>query len=433
MNLLTFKIDAIDEFSYGIEHKPKGGTKRYDINQLVVSLSMIESLFNKSISSRLSISDGAGYFERIGFTVGDEVTIAIEKGNIGPSARRIETTFVVAGITGEAMRSNAKERVYLVECVTAPAFENAKRRVSRSLRGTVAECIAALYQQELGIEIPRENIEPTFGAVDYIAPFITPFEVADELTRKTLSTDQTRIDNLFLLYEQIGDGVKFKSVRTIASEAKTHDYQLFPSSTYQASETDFFRILAMKRVSQATLDEFIKSGILRSSAYIVDPIARTMTAEVFDYATDYQKLLILGTTSPVDIDSVQDIVVSSPVGDSTHTVATVSEEAYNRVETYGRRYAATNAQRELLSSTQLNVTIHGNPDLRAGDIINLVTPILYQADESQDQFDLRFTGKFIVGSVKHEIQQADSMTTRLDLYKDGYEIDIHQTRKATAA
>jgi hypothetical protein len=424
MKIVKIKQGAVDEFSYGIEHTPPSGQK-YDIIALVSSMSLVESLFNKALGLQLVITDGAGYMETVGMTVGDKINLVVQKENLGEEARTIEVEMRVAGVTGEAMRVGAREKTYVVSCVSLAAFQNSRKKVSRSFRGTAKECLIDLFQKELEVTVKEDQFEDTFGAVDFISPWLPAFGVADQFIDRSLSTDQTRIDNLFMLYEQIGDGHKFKTVRKIIEDAKTHEYTFYPSQVRAENTDDFFRAMAWKQHSRPQLETLMSKGVVRSAAQIVDPIGRRFINEKFDLNEEVDKLVLLGKFVPFNLEKAVELLPfngSSPLESEPHVRTVVSEESYNRVELFGRKYAATQAQRELIGSTCFTMKVHGNPDLRAGDIVEMTVPIMYQNDVRGDNvYDQSFGGKFIVANVRHNITQADAFETYVDLFKDAYE------------
>ena len=80
-----------------------------------------------------------------------------------------------------------------------------------------------------------------------------------------------------------------------------------------------------------------------------------------------------------------------------------------------------------MNQTVISCRVLGNPKIKPGDIIELKAAQANPSDiEQRDPF---LNGKFLVGSVKHVVLDAGTYETVVDLFKDGYELDISNFRR----
>jgi len=65
--------------------------------------------------------------------------------------------------------------------------------------------------------------------------------------------------------------------------------------------------------------------------------------------------------------------------------------------------------------------VHGNHQIIPGDVIQLTVPAKYLT--SDNQFDTRLDGKYLVAGVRHDVAVGSLFDTIIDLYKDANEVE----------
>lgn len=424
MILSTKNEGSPTEFAYGITHTAKDG-KEYDLLSMAAGIMFTESLFLKGIGLNIAIADAVGYGQRVGWNVGEKIKLLIKKPNFR-DFKDIELEFLIVAVQGAAMHESGRSTAYVVQAATTSAFWNRTEIVNESFDKTSAEGIAAIAEKYLKTPIKPEDLDETFGVVNYIGNHETAFDVIDKLTERATSVDSSRLDNIHVMYNSI-EGLKFRHLRTVLANAKTHSYVFIPAQFRADGVEDYTRVLSWKQQRRATIEHLIQEGVLRGSAITFDFKAREIQFNEFDYFTQHKDIMLMGTEPPIDLEGAKKMVESynpQTFSGAQHTNVTPSLQAYDRPELSAKKYAASKAQKEMLESTMYTIAIHGNTDLRAGDIINISVPAMFQSD-TDAPLDKWFNGKFLVGSVKHSIAEGEEYSCIVDLYKDAYETPLY--------
>jgi hypothetical protein len=102
-----------------------------------------------------------------------------------------------------------------------------------------------------------------------------------------------------------------------------------------------------------------------------------------------------------------------------------SEEAYDGVNNYSRKFGAMMAQKAMFNQIIYAVQIFGNPNIKAGDILDITAPSL-SMQSSSPELDFSLQGKFLVGDVRHRVVNGEQFMTILNIFKDGYETEYKQ-------
>jgi hypothetical protein len=221
------------------------------------------------------------------------------------------------------------------------------------------------------------------------------------------------------------------SLSELFAEAKVHEYSLVPFKAATQTDRDYFRFGKFKQHKHANLRDRLQSGMLVGEHVEFNMIERSFTRSTFRFRDDYRDVLITGEFPPfnsevADRDYVEEL--GSTFGNSVATTYRHSQEAYGAAEdTISSTHVYDSAQKASIASIVYSVEFMGNSDIRAGDIVDVTAPSMYQNDTVNEP-DLFFAGKFVVGSVRHVVRDAEEYTTFVDLFKDGYDLPIGEQR-----
>ena len=403
-------------FNYSIAFVKNG--KRYSINNFVTELNVFESLFAKAMQLKIGMVDGAGLIKAIALQPGDVISVMIQKDD--KQEKKVEKDFVILEIQEGDRTQNSQGRSYSISGLTQPAHNNQVFGVSRSINGSVSEMIEQVAKDFLKIE--ELEVEETLGGATYVCANLPPFKIIDALTQQAVAADAKGDDNLFFFYEN-ADGFKFKSLRKIITDAATHNYVVTPDKNRSENEQDIYRVMSFRQLKTGSQSEQIKGGMLENEVLEFNVLNRTLVSSRFRYKDKSEDIHILGKNPGRDLETNIDQWVSPEdsrnSGNAPHVVVRSDETAFNRSNYFTRKYGATKAQKHLFNQICFTLSFHGNPMLRAGDLIEIESPE-FSAKEVKEQ-DHLFNGKFLIGNVRHRIVGSDQFVTHVDIFKDGYD------------
>ena len=81
-----------------------------------------------------------------------------------------------------------------------------------------------------------------------------------------------------------------------------------------------------------------------------------------------------------------------------------------------------------LGQNMTTIEVYGDPEIKAGDVINLAYPEITGLTGPKDPGDAFLSGKFLIGTIQHKFTKNAYVAT-MDLYKSGYESEVKETEQ----
>jgi hypothetical protein len=430
---------TLKEFRYSVElikTNPVEGRPdiTFMLSEYVQRFQLVESMFHKAVAFDMTFLDGGGFYDRVGIEVNDRIRVRLFKENVPNSEfREIDVLLYISDIGPATVGENAKNRSFLISAATREAHLNAKLRVRRAIRGTpqsIAQTIASGWLSTDLRLASSDNKRLSDPQMQILFPSCTPFQALDMVVRRSKSLAPSSGTNV-QCFKSVDGPLVFMSLAELFAEAKVHEYSLVPFKAATQTDRDYFRFGKFKQHKHANLRDRLQSGMLVGEHVEFNMIERSFTRSTFRFRDDYRDVLITGEFPPfnsevADRDYVEEL--GSTFGNSVATTYRHSQEAYGAAEdTISSTHVYDSAQKASIASIVYSVEFMGNSDIRAGDIVDVTAPSMYQNDTVNEP-DLFFAGKFVVGSVRHVVRDAEEYTTFVDLFKDGYDLPIGEQR-----
>ena len=159
-------------------------------------------------------------------------------------------------------------------------------------------------------------------------------------------------------------------------------------------------------------------------------ISRRVDEQVFNLKEEYKDIIQLGPHLLMDEEEIDNYVGDDKrfTDEEQSVFIRCSDEAYDRTQDFiGSARSVRDAQKSLMNQTVMTVTLHGNPKIRPGDIIDVT--INQASGQDRVEKDFVLSGRFLVGSCAHSVTDVQSYITICDLFKDGYERSIADYRR----
>jgi len=428
--------EQVDQFGYKalLIKNTNNSRAQFNFTPYLQRFSLFEGMFSKFMYVEGQIFDGAGFLKTVGLQAGDIIRIDLFK-EPGDSIDDIITNdFYIESVGSTTRVVSGKGEIFTFRAISKIGFMALKSKIKRSFNGKASEIIQQICDKFFDLEpgkVSANNIEETFGVLNISASSLQPFEVIERVNNQAISPSNKAGDNNFFFYET-RQGVVYKSLRKIVQDANTFNY-IIPADKNRSKESkdeDYFRILEFEVKTTDNHSQKVGQGVLENQTLTFDFISRKIEKKTFKLKDSYKDILLMGENLKFDMDEIDNLVGDEQrtTDEEQNVFPRCSGKSYDQQEDFiSLKRGPTQAQYQLMNQTVISCRVLGNPKIKPGDIIELKAA---QADPSDiEQRDPFLNGKFLVGSVMHVVLDAGTYETVVDLFKDGYELDISNFRR----
>ena len=396
---------------------PNGSSleEEYDITRGNPSINYYESVTSPSISMTLSFMDIDQMISQEGITGGEMIDLEIiipdfeEKFIIESKKQKLVLNSVRDVVT------STNKQMATLEFVSEESLINETSRVNKKFTGNVTQIVSQLLTNEensdkKGIQTEKEfNSDQAVNKYSFVGNLKRPFETIQWLCPKA----QASAKNFgFLFFENL-DGFHFKSIENLLKQEPEFLYQ----KPDRPTETDL-------RIIESNLNQSNDMGMnARMGMYSNRTIYIDLENETYE-ETDFN----ISELNPEKPLKVIETLKEKPTRlmfrmldqGALQKGSTKKEvEKRNELAVYQNKSYIRN---NLLFSQSLNISVPINPELRAGQIIEVQFPLKDNTDQNTtDKFgkdkDNDISGKYLISELRHVIGDGTS-STQLNLVRD---------------
>lgn len=430
--------EQVDQFGYKalLIKNTNNSRAQFNFTPYLQRFSLFEGMFSKFMYVEGQIFDGATFVKTVGLQAGDIIRIDLFK-EPGDSIDDIITNdFYIESVGSSTKVVSGKGEIFTFRAISKIGFMALKSKIKRSFNGKASEIVQQICDKFFDLEpgkVSANNIEETFGVLNISASSLQPFDVIERINSQAVSPTNKAGDNNFFFYET-RQGVVYKSLRKIVQDANTFNY-IIPADKNRSEESkdqDYFRILEFEVKTTDNESQKVEEGVLENQTLTFDFISRKIEKKTFKLKDSYKDVLLMGENLKFDMDEIDNLVGDEQrtTDEEQNVFPRCSSKSYDQQEDFiSLKRGPTQAQYQLMNQTVISCKVLGNPKIKPGDIIELKAA---QADPSDiEQRDPFLNGKFLVGSVMHVVLDAGTYESVVDLFKDGYELDISNFRRDT--
>jgi len=442
-NVIKARVTAADIFSFD-------GLNSSNITDLIVALTITQSIENVSWRGSVRILDTVGLASRFPLRGEERILLTVDPGN-GLGVKQIE---------GQVYRidnvnvSNANDGVsYVLHFVSLTTFLASTRKIIRSFPSDSANNVAIKIFGEFFFPIrdaqdflnplpfttrkfiinDRQSffVQPTIGLHDWIIPRYTPFEAMYFLASRGFSTESTScsyrffetlegyffVTDEFLIQRSVNAGensdkrvIPLKYDPVVSKDPRNSLEQIITLETFQNQ----------KRVDSA---EDLYSGGYFNKVVEVDLLRRQTREVTFNYSVNADFVDMSGQrtdgTSTIHTqeymnsiftrENARDFILYRDYTTTGDLPSQINGEQFI-TEIVGRRVAYNHH----LNNTAVSASIKGRFDIMAGDIVNLEIPDFTNNDRKERNRQL--SGNYLVHTVVQEMEY-DVLNTNMKLVK----------------
>ena len=428
----------VDQFGYKalLIKNTNNSRAQFNFTTYLQRFSLFEGMFSKFMYVEGQIFDGATFVKTVGLQAGDIIRIDLFKQPEDSLDDIISGEFYIESVSGSTKLVSGKGEIFTFRAISKIGFMALKSKIKRSFNGKASEIIQQICDKFFDLEpgkVSANNIEETFGVLNISASSLHPFDVIERINSQAVSPANKAGDNNFFFYET-RQGVVYKSLRKIVQDANTFNY-IIPADKNRSEESkdqDYFRILEIEVKTTDNQGQKVKEGVLENQTLTFDFISRKIEKKTFKLKDNFKDILLMGENLKFDMDEIDNLVGDEQrtTDEEQNVFPRCSSKSYDQQEDFiSLKRGPSQAQYQLMNQTVISCRVLGNPKIKPGDIIELKAAQANPSDiEQRDPF---LNGKFLVGSVKHVVLDAGTYETVVDLFKDGYELDISNFRRDT--
>lgn len=407
----------------------------FDVSQFIQRIDIWENIFDNTISAAVTLLENYGLPEYLPL-VGVETVALVFEIDTFSGVKQFAKSFRLWKV-GDQTFPRHNYRLYTLHLSTNEFVKSISGRVCRRFRGTAEENVKDILSNDLGIlngkspfalvnGVPSD--EPTFGPMDITIPNYTPLQAINYFTSLAQTMKVPREANFFF-FETL-DGFHFQSIQSLIENglanpdlfSAEYTFIVNPGQVSTAPNVSELSVLnAIIRVHQEKAFDLltdIAGGTLRSQTIGFDFLARQLTrgkdgdsryTEQFDNATHLNEFPFY----PVgfDLTTARDarLFVVSDNRPSLNSDYINSRERIIEDLTV-TTVPVRNRQLREFQHLQTLIDLPGQPNLRAGAVVNIIYPSSPLLEGKQNETITSsqenrstpyYSGPHLVTSVRH--------------------------------
>ena len=370
------------------------------------NITYYESVKSPSISVSIDFIDVDGVISREGITGGEYLDLKIKVPDFDDFEITPDKHFMMLNSV-KNVKTSSNKQIATLEFVSVEAIINETARVSRRFTGNVSQIVKELMKDKKSIQTSKNlETDESFNKYSFVGNLKRPFDTIQWLCPKAASTDK---ECGFLFYENL-DGYFFKSIKGLLESDSSETYEK-PEAPVDTdikitennldSSNDIGMNCRMGMYANKTIYVDIENGKLETVDYKISDLKLAKPPKLPAGLEDVPTRLMLRI---LDAGALQK-------GSKKKEVEKKSELAVYQ----NKSYARTN----LLFSQSLSISTPFNPDLRVGQMIDVVLPVKEGSDQSQTTGggENDISGKYLLSELKHSIANGKS-NSELKLIRD---------------
>lgn len=375
----------------------------YDITANVSKLEIFESIFEKSMTAKMTVVDNANIINNVPIVGQEVVAIGLKYKDTDH-----EIGFRVSQIE-EVKSINDNSGIYVIRMVSEQRYLSAMNLFSRAYKGRNTEIISKIHSDYIS---PVEVLSRGGTSHQIAFPYMKPYQAIDMILKKTYCENNTPL----FLYETLNGGkVYLKSYYDMMTDDEpvvikngnmiNTDPDGQPRDMAEQNRNAFEQII---REGYSTF-KALRNGALAAFVTEIDISGKTYTEDRFDYKKH----------APVINSELQDVLsddfnindVKLNENFNNHQLYFVKDSKAYASENVGNVYqvdpiskAAMMSYRTRMQTQFVQILADNNENIQCGKLIDVTFRRMVPNIDDQEDLDKYNSGKYLCTSVKHEIK-----------------------------
>lgn len=399
-----------------------------DIKGLMVELNVYESIFSPAVYGNIVIADTANHIQNMPIIGQEEIEFKIRIDD-NPDNETIDFKTRRGRVykISDQVRTGERQQVYTLHFTSQEAIENQRVKVKSAFSATADQIVSQVLQNivktKKSIAVEKSSLH-----TKVIGNQMTPFDFIKNILCKRASS--TSFKNGGYVFFESHRGYMFTSFQRMWYRAPgqqvnvQENYIVQPSKRDSSIAEDMRSVLEYKIMKGQDALAGMATGLLASKHFVYDTHKKKLTITGHNYYKNFIDTVhaangTLFTTTPEKSDGktmfeFNDYAIDYTLKDTGLHTDTPSDNHTGQLSI--NRFA-------YLSHDQLKakVTVFGNTNLAAGDIIHLRVPSYEPVDKTTTRVhDAFLSGRWLLTNVVHTINNT-RYTTTFDCVRDSVE------------
>ena len=377
------------------------------------SITYFESIKSPAISLSLNIIDVDQLISRQGITGGEYLSLRIKVQGYDKEFEIKPKKHLMMLNSVKDVTTSSSKQVATLEFLSVEAIINETSRVNQRFTGNVTDTVKKLLKDKKGIQTKKNlDSDQATNSYSFVGNLKRPFDTIQWLCSKSQSSND---DSGFLFFETL-DGYVFKSIKSLL-EGKAVEYKksetpdepsgltILENNLNQTS--DIGMSCRMGMYANKTIYINIDNATLKTVDYRIESLKLKKPPKLPNGLEKNPTRLMLRVLDKCALQK----------GSKKKEIQKENELAIYQSKSYARA--------NLIFSQSMSVSIPFNPELRAGQMLDLRFPLRKNESDDQDkttygtESDDDVSGKYLISELKHNIAD-NRANTEVTLIRDAF-------------
>lgn len=397
------------------------GGNPVDIRSIVASIDFTVSLNNPTIFARILLIDNIDLLnnEIFSFTGEEFINLSVRRSGTEFS---FSYKFIVSSMSVEIKSTTSDSSVSSLTLLSVDSFVSSSLFKSKGYTGTITEIVRNILENELKTKININRFADSVDGQTFAFTEIKPFEKIAMITpRACLNTPS--LTSMFMFYEN-RSGYNFEPFEDIMDRASANSEPIsFVSTPLEAINRDdqLNAILSYMPKSTFNTHRRMYHGLYNSNVKSFDFITKTVNKQELSILDRIDDIKHLNTADPGSSTNFSTKV--KELSSLTYFIPTDS----SLLDRTPRALLNNSPFSILLQENTLIIKVYGNFSYDVGDPVLVTILDNSQLDSASKKPDPRYSGKYIIHTITHEIgidQHGHTMLNNIVLIRDGTLRDV---------
>ena len=420
----------------------------------VVGLTLYEGIGSTSVSGEIVIADSINLASTAPLVGHEYLYLKIRTPGVdGICDESImnfsENAFIINSLTTREPMGNVQ--ILALHFVSQELIRNQRLRVHQSFALSWSDIVIKVLSDYIDT---KKNIvvEPSSGIKKFVSPTLRPLDLIDLATKQAIA--KYKSEPTFIFYENMR-GFNFRTLASLYNQIPLFHYEEQPAG-HNAPGTkdydlakDFQNIISYQIIASNEMLLNYRTGMLGSKLITHDIINKSYQNSYYNYHDNFfneSHIVGSGTKGTIEHPLISEFFVKPgwrtsdfPSRFFVYPITTSGGvDAQHVTENNTSPYIAQNPHKWLQRRTsqmtqldnglQININVHGNTFLSAGDIVKINLPQHSRALTGPDSVDKFYKGPFLIRTIRHDFQFTSSPPKHqmmMNLVKDSLETELY--------
>ena len=384
--------------------------EEFNIGGGTQSITYFESIKSPAISLSLNILDVDQLISSQGITGGEYLSLRIKVQGYDKEFEIKPKKHLMMLNSVKDVTTSSSKQVATLEFLSVEAIINETSRVNQRFTGNVTDTVKKLLKDKKGIQTKKNlDSDQATNAYSFVGNLKRPFDTIQWLCSKSQSSND---DSGFLFFETL-DGYVFKSIKSLL-DGKAVEYK---KPETPDGEQSGFTIVENNLNQTSDIGMNCRMGMYSNKTIYIN--IDNATEKIVDYRISGMNL----KKPPKLPNKLEDFPTRLMLrvldkcalqkGSKKKEIQKENELAIYQSKSYARN--------NLIFSQSMSISIPFNPELRAGQMLDLKFPLRKGDDQETTKYgnesDDDVSGKYLISELKHIIG-GNRASTELTLIRD---------------